>query len=197
MLSLDGPELVESPHSYPVMDIWGAITSPGDLMAMEQMTKPQRDALISFVKAYLEIEDFSNATTSHLDEAFDSYVEKNLPDVAQRVNYIVQFRNMKVRYKKSLHIIAKALSYVREDVRPEDLSTEWIIDFLDYSRKVFSDFKSDLWSEICAYELNNPGSISRKLLMTIYLMSDKELQAFDNLRRVCFTDLNIQVLLFP
>mgnify|MGYP007079297524 CR=1 FL=1 len=67
------------------------------------------------------------------------YVEKNLPDVAQRVNYIVQFRNMKVRYKKSLHIIAKALSYVREDVRPEDLSTEWIIDFLDYSRKVFSD----------------------------------------------------------
>ena len=114
------------------------------------MTKPQRDALISFVKAYLEIEDFSNATTSHLDEAFDSYVEKNLPDVAQRVNYIVQFRNMKVRYKKSLHIIAKALPYVREDVRPEDLSTEWIIDFLDYSRKVFSDFKSDLWSEICA-----------------------------------------------
>ena len=167
MLSLDGPELVESPHSYPVMDIWGAITSPGDLMAMEQMTKPQRDALISFVKAYLEIEDFSNATTSHLDEAFDSYVEKNLPDVAQRVNYIVQFRNMKVRYKKSLHIIAKALPYVREDVRPEDLSTEWIIDFLDYSRKVFSNFKSNLWSEICAYELNNPGSISRKLLMTI------------------------------
>lgn len=197
MLSLDGPELVESPHSYPVMDIWGAITSPSDLMAMEQMTKPQRDALISFVKAYLEIEDFSNATTSHLDEAFDSYVEKNLPDVAQRVNYIVQFRNMKVRYKKSLHIIAKALPYVREDVRPEDLSTEWIIDFLDYSRKVFSDFKSDLWSEICAYELNNPGSISRKLLMTIYLMSDKELQAFDNLRRVCFTDLNIQGSTLP
>lgn len=51
MLSLDGPELVESSHSYPVMDIWGAITSPGDLMAMEKMTKPQRDALISFVKA--------------------------------------------------------------------------------------------------------------------------------------------------
>ena len=91
MLSLDGPELVESPHSYPVMDIWEqslAWRSYGN----GQMTKPQRDALISFVKAYLEIEDFSNATTSHLDEAFDSYVEKNLPDVAQRVNYIVQFR---------------------------------------------------------------------------------------------------------
>ena len=109
MLSLDGPELVEFSHSYPVMDIWGAITSPGDLMAMEKMTKPQRDALISFVKAYLEIEDFSNATASRLDEAFDSYVEKNLPDVAQRVNYIVQLRNMKARYKKSLQIIAKAL----------------------------------------------------------------------------------------
>lgn len=109
MLSLDGPELVEFSHSYPVMDIWGAITSPGDLMAMEKMTKPQRDALISFVKAYLEIEDFSNATASRLDEAFDSYVEKNLPDVAQRVNYIVQLRNMKARYKKSLQIIAKAV----------------------------------------------------------------------------------------
>lgn len=119
MLSLDGPELVEFSHSYPVMDIWGAITSPGDLMAMEKMTKPQRDALISFVKAYLEIEDFSNATASRLDEAFDSYVEKNLPDVAQRVNYIVQLRNMKARYKKSLQIIAKALPYVREDVRPD------------------------------------------------------------------------------
>lgn len=119
MLSLDGPEVVEFSHSYPVMDIWGAITSPGDLMAMEKMTKPQRDALISFVKAYLEIEDFSNATASRLDEAFDSYVEKNLPDVAQRVNYIVQLRNMKARYKKSLQIIAKALPYVREDVRPD------------------------------------------------------------------------------
>lgn len=99
---------------------------------------------------------------------------------------------MKARYKRSLQIIAKALPYVKEDVRPEDLSTEWIVDFLDHSRKVFSDFKLNLWSEICAYELNNPGSISRKLLSTIYLMSDKELQAFDNLRRVCFTDLNIQ-----
>ena len=33
--------------------------------------------------------------------------------------------------------------------------------------------------------------------MTIYLMSDKELQAFDNLRRVCFTDLNIQGSTLP
>lgn len=192
IISLDGREFDESPRKHPIVDIWGAITAPGDLMAMEQMTEPQRAALISFVKGYLEIEDSSNADSSHLDSAFDDYVGKNLPDVAQQVNYIVQLKNMKARYKKSLQIIANALPYIREDVRPDDLSTEWIIDFLDYSRKVFSPFKSNLWSEICAYEINNPGSISRKLLMTIYLMSDKELQAFDNLRRVCFTDLNIQ-----
>lgn len=90
------------------------------------MTKPQRDALISFVKAYLEIEDFSNATTSRLDEAFDSYVEKNLPDVAQRVNYIVQLRNMKARYKnrfKSLPKLSHTLGrmYALKIYRPNGL----------------------------------------------------------------------------
>lgn len=197
IISLDSHELVNPSRSHPVIDMWGAITAPGDLMAMEQMPKAQKDILILFVKGFLELESSGNPNTSHLDKTFDDYVEKNIPDIVQQINYVVQLKHMKARYKKSLQIIAKALHYIKADVCPEGISTEWIIDFLDYSRKVYSDFKTELWSDICAYEIRNPGSISRKLLMTIYLMSDRELRAFDSLRRVCFVDLNAEDTIYP
>lgn len=197
LLSLGNYNLPGSTISHPLVDVWNYITLPGDLSAMSQLTETQKKALIVFVKAFMELEDSDASNINHLDNAFDDYVLNTFPELTQRVNFIVQLKNMKIRYKKSLHIIAEALRHIHESARPEDVSMEWLIDFLDYSRKIYSEFKFKLWSEICACELNNPGSISRRLLMTIYLMSDTELLAFDNLRRLCFVGLNCAGDIYP
>ena len=70
-------------------------------------------------------------------------------------------------------ITAKSLSQLNEEAKPEDIETDWIVNFFDKCRLVSDKEMQILWSNILAGEANLPGTFSKR---TINFMSslDKE-----------------------
>ena len=66
-------------------------------------------------------------------------------------------------------IIGKAVPRLHDDAAPEDMETDWIVNFFDKCRTVADDRMQDLWAAILAGEANNPGTLSRK---TVNVLAD-------------------------
>lgn len=73
------------------------------------------------------------------------------------------------RQRNMENVIGKAVPLLHADAAPEDLETDWIVNFFDKCRTVADDRMQDLWAAILAGEANNPGILSRK---TVNVLAD-------------------------
>ena len=92
-------------------------------------------------------------------------------EIADLVERAVQ-RNLaeQVRHQANMeNILAKAVPLLHDEAAPEEMETDWLVNFFDQCRTVSDDRMQDLWAAILAGEANNPGILSRK---TVNVLAD-------------------------
>ena len=58
-------------------------------------------------------------------------------------------------------IVLKVLSNLLDNASPNDMETDWVVNFFDKSRIVSEDKMQERWAKLLAGEANAPGSFSR------------------------------------
>lgn len=66
-------------------------------------------------------------------------------------------------------ITQKALPFLQEESKPEEVEDDWITNFFDKCRLISNDEMQKLWSSVLAGEANKPGAFSKR---TVNLLAD-------------------------
>ena len=78
----------------------------------------------------------------------------------------------------SERIISDAMPHLDNEARPEEVSRDWYVNFLDKARLVSDEQMQIIWSKILAGEANSPGSFSRRTVNFVQDMDKVEAEAF-------------------
>jgi len=78
-------------------------------------------------------------------------------------------------------ITGKALPYVDEQARPEEVEDDWIVDFFDKCRLISDEEMQNLWARILAGEANSPGKFSKRTIDLVASMDKSDASLFSNL----------------
>lgn len=131
------------------------------------LKKAQRDFTSIFIK------DLANNNDLPIDE---------------RMALIQEYEFLLKKNKNRKKIIQDTSPYLNEGAQPKAVDDSWVVNFWDKSGTISDSFFQDLWSRILAEEVNNPKTVSKKLLHNLSLMSKKDANNFLNLSRFCFYD---------
>lgn len=85
-------------------------------------------------------------------------------------------------------IVENSVEYFKDTAKPDMIDDAWVFNFWDKAGTVSDEVFQDLWSRILAEEINEPNSISKRLLHNLSLMSANDANNFITLARFCFLD---------
>jgi len=113
--------------------------------------------------------------------AVDTYIkeiqESNF-DAITKASLISQAKKTIKEYCNQKEIVNMALNALNPSARPNDVNTDWLLQFMDKARLVSdSDFQI-IWANILAEECNEPGTIPKALLHTLEQMDKHTAIAF-------------------
>lgn len=122
--------------------------------------------------------------------------KKLIDEISERTDICVFERSklisMLVEFSKKkeniITILADSFDHLKNDANPQNISDDWIIDFIDKASKISDVGMQKLWSNLIADEANRPNSFSKKLLHVLFVMSYEDAENFLNLTRFCFYD---------
>ena len=77
---------------------------------------------------------------------------------------------------------------MQESASPNSVDDSWIVNFWDKAGTVSNEMFQNLWSRILAEEVNNPNTVSKRLIHNLSLMSVSDANNFMNLSKFCFLD---------
>ena len=80
-------------------------------------------------------------------------------------------------------ITAKAIPYLDEDAKPEDVDDDWIVNFFDKCRIISNEDMQQLWGRVLAEEANAPQSFSRRTVNLMASLDKRDATSFTNLCR--------------
>lgn len=84
-------------------------------------------------------------------------------------------------YCNQCDIVEKSISLLTKDVNVEDVSDDWIAEFMDKARLISDEEFQMIWAKILAGEMGNSGSYSLRTLETLKNLSKKEAELFQRL----------------
>lgn len=124
---------------------------------------------------------------------FTSYFAKT---IAQDTNLSPEEKfainaEMNVLMKKNNNrkdIIEKTISKLDSNSKPIQISDDWMFDFWEKAGAIHNEELKNLWSNIFIHELNNPSSVSKRLLHNVSIMSHKDALDFVDFTKFCFYD---------
>ena len=90
------------------------------------------------------------------------------------------------------NITTKALPQLDESATPENIETDWIVNFFDQCRLVSDDRMQVLWANILAGEANQPGSYSRRTVNFVASMDKRDAELFTALCGFCWASDSIR-----
>ena len=93
-------------------------------------------------------------------------------------------------------ITAKSLSQLNEEAKPEDIETDWIVNFFDKCRLVSDKEMQILWSNILAGEANQPGTFSKRTINFMESLDKEDAILFTKLCGFNWLIGNIQPLIY-
>lgn len=91
-----------------------------------------------------------------------------------------------VKNKNRREILEKAQPHLSETANPSGISDDWILDYWEKIGKIVMEEFQELWGRLLAEEANYPGTVSKRLLHNMFLMSEQDVENFMNLTRFCF-----------
>lgn len=92
-------------------------------------------------------------------------------------------------YNKS-NILEKAIAHLESEAKPEEVEKDWLSFFFDKARLITDEHVQEHWGRLLAEEVNSPNSISRSLLHSLSIMSNRDIQNFHNLTRFALIDFD-------
>lgn len=75
-------------------------------------------------------------------------------------------------------IAGKAIGFLSEDSRPQDIDDDWISTFLAECKLVSDEEMQTLWAKILAGEANTPGSYSKRTVKFVSMLDKSEANKF-------------------
>jgi len=78
-------------------------------------------------------------------------------------------------------ITEKAIGYLEDDAKPEQMENDWISNFFDKCRLISDDEMQSLWAKVLAGEANEPGRYSKRTVNFVASMSKTEARLFTKL----------------
>lgn len=78
-------------------------------------------------------------------------------------------------------ITAKALPYLKEESKPQDIENDWITNFFDKCRLISDEQMQTLWAKVLAGEANSPGSYSKRTVNFLSSLDKKDAILFATL----------------
>ncbi len=128
--------------------------------------------------------------------AYRNFVKKLLQEVgedatlsyAEKIGLVQEISVLLKKNKNRHKIIGGAQPLLKETSQPESMDESWIVSFWDKCGSVSDDNFQSMWSQILAQEVNEPSTISKRLLHNFSLMSTTDANNFINLAKFCFID---------
>jgi hypothetical protein len=138
------------------------------------LAEPYR--IVSSAKANSEarlIKEITNLQIEHLKKNFPA------PDSQASID---RFLGEEIKKQKNtLSIIKKAIPFLKETAKPQDIDNDWILNFNDKSKLISEESMQVLWARILAEEANQPQSFSKRTINFIAELDKREAEAFTNL----------------
>lgn len=106
-----------------------------------------------------------------------SYIEK--------LNSLEKSRNLFNIFKRTFQI---EKNFENENFSLGNISSDWLLDFMDKAKNISDNDFSKIWSEILRTEAEYPGKIPKKLLNVLYLMDKEDVTNILFFSRYCFAD---------
>ena len=103
--------------------------------------------------------------------------EIDLTDLQRRA--LSRLLQEEAQKQQNIESITKlALQNVREDAKPQEIPTDWLINVFDKCRIVSDQDMQSLWSKILAGEANSPGSFSKRTVNFVSSLEKSEARTF-------------------
>lgn len=112
---------------------------------------------------------------------------------ANKLNFLANALDAR-KAKNMVDVVKLALPYINQTANPQELDDDWVTDYFDKVSKIQTEDLKFIWCKILAEEINNPNSVSKRLLHNLFLMSRGSAEKFLNLSRFCFYDRNSSVV---
>ena len=106
----------------------------------------------------------------------------------EQMALIQEYKFLLSKNKNRSTILKKAYKHLKDDAEPNEADNSWIFNFWDKSGTISDEMLQDIWGKVLANEVNEPHSISKRLLHNLSLMSKHDADNFSNLARFCFDD---------
>lgn len=131
--------------------------------------------------------NLAKITNGSLEKVFDNISKDESYSYGEKLMFFAKVNDLR-KNRSLFEIIEGALPFLNNQNDFSCLNSDWLVDFYDKASKIVSDDFKLIWSRILAEEVNNPNSISKRLLHNLYLMSKNDAESFINLSRFCFYD---------
>ncbi len=119
---------------------------------------------------------------------FEKTANRDDLSLEEQMALIQEYKFLLSKNKNRGAIVKKAYKHLKDTAEPNDVDNSWIFNFWDKSGTVSDEALQDIWGKILANQVNDPNSISKRLLHNLSLMSKQDADNFSNLARFCFDD---------
>jgi hypothetical protein len=83
-------------------------------------------------------------------------------------------------------ITAKALPYIQEESKPQNMENDWIVNFFDKCRLISDEQMQTLWAKVLAGEANSSGSYSKRTVNFLSSLDKQDAIHFATLCSLCW-----------
>ena len=137
------------------------------------------------------IEEITNLQIEHL--------KKNFPAPDSQAFVARLLGEERKKQENTLSIIKKAIPFLKETAKPQDIDNDWILNFHDKSKLISEKSMQVHWARILAGEANQAGSFSKRTVNFMAELEKKDAEAFTNLCAFKWEifDSNNQFLFIP
>lgn len=121
--------------------------------------------------------------------AINTYIEeiqKSDHDPLTKAALISNAKKTIREYSNQANIVQKAIPMLTVEVHTEEVSDDWIAEFMDKARLVSDEDFQVIWAKILAGEMEKPGSYSLRTLGSLKNLSKTEASLFMKLASLAF-----------
>ena len=121
--------------------------------------------------------------------AYIDDIKKTTYDPLMKAALISNAEKILSEYQNQNNIVKKAIPLLTKNAKPEKIDNDWFLAFMDKVRLFSEEEFQIIWTKILAEECNEPGSISKQLLMTLAQMDKVDAETFTS---ICNFSIKVQ-----
>ncbi len=126
-------------------------------------------------------------------------IVNNNPPSFELADFLCGYKKMIKQERRKKDIAEKALNFLDNSAKPQNISEDWLEFFFDKARLITNDDMKLIWAKLLAEEANTPGKVSCSLLHSLSVMKYEQAEFFCNISGFAFRTYkkdNVSLLMF-